>query len=199
MRLVGASCLGLRLGINPTDGASLGSQLCIWWPGGKLANGALTHSPANAHMHDQTWHIALRDAPHIFIINEIQLMLSDFSWPMLTGSVFMCVCVSVTGPSMWGGWLLDSHATCSVTSYWSSNPSPTVQDRLPVRPMLPYTHLCFKQSHIIHWLAFLLILRTMIADTDLGHVCTELSPPTFSHHFGILSNPQSKLLENVCQ
>ncbi|KAA8590941.1 hypothetical protein FQN60_001884, partial [Etheostoma spectabile] len=44
MRLVGASCLGLRLGINPTDGANLGSQLCICWPGGELANGAHTHT-----------------------------------------------------------------------------------------------------------------------------------------------------------
>lgn len=47
MMLVGASCLGPRLSINPTDGASLGSELCIWWPGGKLANGV--HHHANTH------------------------------------------------------------------------------------------------------------------------------------------------------
>ncbi|KAM9827926.1 sodium/potassium-transporting ATPase subunit beta-1-interacting protein 4 isoform X2 [Syngnathus typhle] len=43
MERLGASCSGVRLGINPTDGASLGSQPRIWWPGVELANGAWTH------------------------------------------------------------------------------------------------------------------------------------------------------------
>lgn len=98
MRLVGASCLGLRLGINPTDGASLGSQLCIWWPGGELANGAHTHLPTpHAHTHDQTWHTAFGEAPNTSYhktesANSDWFALTDVDRTMLEG-VFVCMYV----------------------------------------------------------------------------------------------------------
>lgn len=81
MRLVGASCLGLGLGINLTDGASLGSQPCIWWPGGKLANGAQAHTP-HTHTCDRTWRAAFREDPNTFYdktesANSVWLDLAD--------------------------------------------------------------------------------------------------------------------------
>lgn len=81
MRLVGASCLGLRLGINPTDGASLGFQLCIWCPGGELANGARTHTHTHTHyhpMHTYTTKLGTQlseRSPTYFIIKSSQLIL----------------------------------------------------------------------------------------------------------------------------
>lgn len=103
MMLVGASCLGLRLSINPTDGASLGSELCIWWPGGKLANGVHTYTPTqpihtkNKKLH--TWQSIgmIPQTPYIMIQNELSLFGS--CWLMLTGrkqslSLYPFVCVS---------------------------------------------------------------------------------------------------------
>lgn len=110
MRLVGASCLGLRLGINPTDGASLGSQLCIWWPGGDLANGAHAHPPNQPinhtkcpHARPNLAHSFVRGSPH-FIMNQGQLILSGLPWPMLTGLFWrVCFRTCVSGVYQWQG------------------------------------------------------------------------------------------------
>lgn len=59
MMLVGGQLLGLGpgLGINPTDGGSLGSQLYIWWPAEKLANVIHTHTRTQTHKQQvRTYH-----------------------------------------------------------------------------------------------------------------------------------------------
>lgn len=101
MRLVGDSCSGLRLGINPTDGAGLGSKLCIWWPGERLANGAHTCTQPYP-MHTCMAKLDTQD-PNTFYhktasANFIWLALSDVDRTLLEGvHVFVwVVCASQT-------------------------------------------------------------------------------------------------------
>lgn len=141
MMLVGASCLGPRLSINPTDGASLGSELCIWWSGGKLANGVHKHAKAHTTHPDSkikldTWRSLGEDPTTHYITKQSGLILSGSAWMMLTGRtqrlcMYLYVCVSIV---CWpfgvrGQVVRESFATCSVTSYRSLIPSPTVQDK----------------------------------------------------------------------
>lgn len=101
MRLAGDSCSGLRLGINPTDGAGLGSKLCIWWPGGRLANGAHTRTQP-CPMHTCMAKLDTQDLNTFYhktaSANFIWLALSDVDRTLLEGvHVFVwVVCASQT-------------------------------------------------------------------------------------------------------